>query len=362
MIPVSEPFISEESKLNLKKCVESGWITQGKYTEEFENEWARFCGRKYGVAVSNGTVALEVALNAAGIGLEDEVIMPTFTIISCLLAVIRNGATPVFIDADLDTFCMSVDAIECKINEHTKAIMVAHMYGNMTEMAKVEELADKYDLLIIEDAAEAHGAKYKGRMAGSFGDISCFSFYANKLVTCGEGGMILTDDEYIYQKSKSLRSLCFGEEIRFLHDDIGYNFRITDMQSAIGLGNIPHLCDIIDKRKELRRKYYERLERYDIKFQRIYPWVSPSFWMIAIVLSKGIDTCAVMENMNAKGIQVRPFFYPMHLQHAWMKEEKGLQCSERLAESGIYLPSSVSKDFEIDYITESLIEVIGEKI
>ncbi len=250
MIPVSAPVVGEREAAYVAECLQTGRSrSNGRFIDAFENTWAEYCGRRHGVSVANGTVALQLAVAALGIGPGDEVILPTFTIVSCALAVIYAGATPVLVDADPQTWCMDPSQVEARITSRTRAIMPVHIYGLPVDMEPVLRLARKHGLAVIEDAAEAHGAEYllRGddgegwRRCGSFGDASCFSFYANKLVTTGEGGMVLTDDEQLAERLRRLRNLAFEPGRRFLHHEAGFNFRLTNVQSAIGLAQVERI-------------------------------------------------------------------------------------------------------------------------
>ncbi len=224
MIPVNEPLLNEQALKYVEECVRTGWISsEGRFIQEFENKWAAYCGMDYGVAVSNGTTALEVAVACLGLGPGDEVIMPTFTIISCALAIIEAGAIPVLVDSDPRTWCMDVRQVKDKITSRTRAIMPVHMYGHPVDMDPLLMLAREHNLFIIEDAAEAHGAEYKGRLAGGIGDLSCFSFYANKIITTGEGGMVLAKRADHAERLRSMRNLCFRQDCRFYHTELGHN-------------------------------------------------------------------------------------------------------------------------------------------
>jgi perosamine synthetase len=234
MIPVNEPLLPGRELEYIQDCVETTWISSaGKYINRFESEWAAYCGRKHGVAVSNGTAALVLSVSALDLPPGSEVILPSFTIVSCLEAVLQNGLTPVLIDCDPLTYCMNVNDMRKNVNDKTSAIMPVHIYGHPVNMELLLEIADEHNLKIIEDAAEAHGAECRvdgtWRRCGSFGEISAFSFYANKNITCGEGGMALTDDDDLAERLRARRNLCFGSEERFCHEDRGWNFRITNM-------------------------------------------------------------------------------------------------------------------------------------
>ena len=259
MIPVNEPWLQEEDLQSLVACFRSGWISSaGPQLESFEDSWAAYCGVRHGVAVSNGTTALEVAVEALRIGPGDEVIMPTFTIISCASAVIRAGGVPVLVDCDPLTFCMNPAEVEARVTSRTKAIMVVHMYGHPVDMDEIDRIARLHGLKIIEDAAEVHGAEYLSgrgtaaaawRRCGSMGDIATFSFFANKLITTGEGGMVVTADDALAQRSRSLRNLCFQPTRRFLHFEQGHQFRMTSLQASIGLRQIDRMAAIMERKR-----------------------------------------------------------------------------------------------------------------
>ena len=242
MIFVSEPLLSNETKKNLLQCIKTEMISSsGPYLKEFEKKWSSYCGVKYGVAVTNGTSALQIAFKSLNLKPGDEVIMPSFTIISCALAIIETGAIPVMVDCYEDTWCLNIDEIEKKITKKTKAILVVHMFGHPAEMSRLMKIKKKYKIKIVEDAAEAHGALYKKKVVGSFGDLACFSFYANKLVTTGEGGMVISNNKKLTEKLRSLRNLSFRSDRRFYHTEIGYNYRLTNLQAAVGLSQIKRI-------------------------------------------------------------------------------------------------------------------------
>jgi perosamine synthetase len=259
-IPVNEPLLNGNEKKYLNQCIDTGWISsEGPFVEQLEQKFAARVGRKYGIAVSNGSVALDAAVAALEIGKGDEVILPTFTIISCAAAIVRAGAIPVVVDCDRNTWNMDVSQIEAKITSRTKAIMVVHIYGLPVDMEPVLALADKYGLYVIEDAAEVHGQTYKGIPCGSFGNISTFSFYPNKHITTGEGGMLLTDDEQLAQRCRSLRNLCFQPQKRFVHEELGWNMRMSNLQAAIGVAQLERLDEFIARKRRMGQVYTELL-------------------------------------------------------------------------------------------------------
>ena len=350
MIPVNEPCIGKKEIEYVLDCLKTGWISSaGKYIQEFEEKWATYCTMKYGIAVSNGTSALETAVACIDLKPGEEVIMPTFTIISCALAVIRNNGIPVLVDSEPRTWCMDVTKIEEKITSKTRAIMPVHIYGHPVDMDPVIEIAQKYDLVIIEDAAEAHGAEYKEKKCGSLGDISCFSFYANKIITTGEGGMILTNNKEFAEKAKSYRNLCFKEERRFYHTELGHNFRLTNLQAAIGLGQLDRIDELVEKKRWIGQSYNERLKNiHGLSLPVEEPWAKNVYWMYGIVLdeSTGMNASDFANALHKRGVDTRPFFLGMHEQPIFHEmgffKNDHYPVAERFARQGLYLPSGLT--------------------
>lgn len=350
-IPVNEPLLSGNEKKYLCECIDTGWISsEGPFVKEFEQKMSETVGRRYGVAVSNGTAALEVAVQALGIKEGDEVIMPTFTIISCAMAVTKVGGIPVLVDSDLYSWNMNVEEIEAKITDRTKAIMVVHLYGLPAKVDKILELARKYDLKVIEDAAEMHGQTYKGKPCGSFGDISTFSFYPNKHITTGEGGMVVTDNEALAERCRCIRNLCFRKDIRYVHDEISDNYRFTNLQAAVGLAQLERLDEFIDRKRKMGRYYTENL--YGIKGLRLpietADYADNIYWVYGMVLDESVqaDNKTMQKLLLEEGIGTRTFFWCMHEQPVYKK--KGLFLNERypsaeyLARKGFYIPSGLA--------------------
>lgn len=367
MIPVNEPLIREKELLYVTECLKTGWISsEGRFIHEFEEKWAAYCGMRYGIAVCNGTVALQVAIGCLDLKPGDEVIMPTFTIISCALAVIYNDAKPVLVDSEPRTWTMDISKIEKKITERTRAIMPVHIYGHPCEMAPIWELAKKYNLIIIEDAAEAHGAEYKGKKCGSLGDLSCFSFYANKIITTGEGGMVLTNNEEYAEKARSLRNLCFRKDRRFYHTELGNNFRLTNLQAAIGLAQLERIDELVWKKRWIGHSYNERLEDisgFTLPIEEL--WAKNVYWMYGIVLDGniGCDAVRFAKKLKEKGIDTRPFFLGMHEQPVFYKmnlfKDEHYPVAERIAKQGLYLPSGLTlTERDIDEVVRAVREVI----
>lgn len=348
-IPVNEPKIGELEKKYVVEALDSGWISSdGPFVEEFEKKFAHRVDRKFGVAVSNGTIALELALQSLKIGKGDEVIVPTFTIISCLNAILKVGATPKFIDCYQDTWNMNVELIEQNITHKTKAILVVHIYGLPTEMNVISDLAKKYKLKIIEDAAEAHGQTYFDRPCGSFGDVSTFSFYANKHITMGEGGIIVTDDQSLAEYFKAHRNLCFLPERRFVHEEIGSNYRLTNLQAALGLAQLENLDETIKIKKEIGKYYNDALNDIDsiqLPIEKKLGYEN-HFWVYGIVLKDGRFAEEIMKKLNELSIGTRPFFWPLHkqplLKNMNIENFESLPVSEDISVNGLYLPSGVA--------------------
>ena len=358
-IPVNDPILGGNEKKYLNECINTGWISsEGPFVTKFEETFASMVGRKYGIAVANGTAALDIAVEALGIGPGDEVILPTFTIISCIHQIIRSGGTPVLVDSDPITWNIDVAQIEDNITPRTKAIMVVHTYGLPVDMDPVIELAKKYELKIIEDAAELIGQTYCGKPCGSFGDISTFSFYPNKHITTGEGGMMVIDDDQLAEKCRSLRNLCFQPEKRFVHEHLGWNYRFTNLQAAIGLAQLEKLDEHIQLKRSMGQLYSELLR--DIQGLQLplekTDYAENIYWVYGIVVDNSLPFNAkeAMRRLNEMGVGNRPFFWPMHEQPVFNKmglfKNEDYPVAERIARRGFYVPSGLNMNK--DKITE----------
>jgi perosamine synthetase len=376
MIPVNEPSLGERELEYVTECIRTGWISSaGHFIEEFERKWADYCGMRYGIAVSNGTAALQVAAHCLELQPGDEVIMPSFTIISCALAVVECGAIPVLVDSDPKTWCMDISQVEAKITSRTRAIMPVHIYGHPVDMDPLIELAAKYNLLILEDAAEAHGAEYLSGMkssetewkrCGGMSDISTFSFYANKLITTGEGGMVLTNKPDLAEKARSLRNLGFRPEHRFYHTELGYNYRLTNIQAALGLAQLERFEDIVARKREMGKLYTEKLKNIPhLQLPIEENWARQVYWMYGLVLSEdsGLDAIEFARRLKDRGVETRPFFLGMHEQPVFL--ERGLfnderfPVSERIARQGLYLPSGLGlSDDQLATVCAAVREVL----
>jgi perosamine synthetase len=350
-IPVNEPLLMGNEKKYLAECIDTGWISsEGPFVQRFEKEFAERVGRKYGIAVTNGTAAIDAAIEALNIGEGDEVILPAFTIISCIMQIMRSGAKPVLIDSDPITWNMDVSKIESKITSKTKAIMVVHTYGLPVELSKVLDLCKKFNLKLIEDSAEMIGQKYNGIECGSFGDISTVSFYSNKHITTGEGGMILTDNQEIAKNCRELRNLCFKSDNRFVHQKLGWNLRMTNVQAAIGVAQLEKLDEFIEKKRWIGNIYNNLLSDLSNvqKPLKKTNYAANIYWVYGLVLDEKLEFSAkeIIENMAKEGIGCRPFFCPMHQQPVFINQgmfkKEHYPVAENLYKKGFYLPSGLS--------------------
>lgn len=361
MIPVAEPYLGEQEAQNLQQCVAANWIAAGRFVTEFETSWAEYCGQRHGIAVSNGTVALQLAISALQLPPGSEIILPSFTIVSCGLAVLYNQLTPVLVDVDPDTWCLDVEAVAASITPKTRAIMAVHMYGHPADMVQLRLLADRHNLILIEDAAQAHGAEfaYQGgtRKAGGASELSCFSFYTNKIVTSGEGGMVLTSDDTLAHKLRSLRNLCFGDgENRFLHTGLGHNFRMTDLQAAVGVAQVQRVAETVAKKRRIAHNYRTLLGTAPVRHPVERQWAKNVYWMYGVVTKKPAAT--VIKALRAKGVDSRPFFRGLHEQPG-MTSQESYPVTDWLAQHGLYLPSGVSLTYsQQEEVAAALTEVL----
>ena len=350
MIPVAEPLLGDKEIEYITECIKSGWISLGEFRTRFEDEFSGYCNRKHGMSTCNGTVALHLALKTLGIQAGDEVLVPSLTFISVANSVSYCNAKPVFIESHPGYWCLDPEKIEEKITDKTKAIIPVHLYGHPCDMDPVLEIADKHGLHVIEDAAEAHGAEYKGDKVGQFGDISCFSFYGNKTITTGEGGMLLTDNEELAEKAKFLGEHAMSKRRHYYHEAIGFNYRLTNIQAAVGLAQLERIEEFIEIKRRNAKTYNSLLE--DSKGIGLPPeeqWVKNIYWMYSILVD---DSEGLMQKLKQNGIETRPFFYPLHKQPPYENKES-LPVAENLADRGINLPSSVKlKEEQIERITD----------
>ncbi len=367
-IPVNEPVLNGNEKKYLAQCIDTGWISsEGPFVDQFETQFAKHVGCRHAIAVANGSVALDCASAALKIRHGDEVILPAFTIISCAAAILRCGARPVLVDCDPLTWNMDTEKIEEKISAKTKAIMVVHIYGLPVDMNPVMDLAAKYNLRLIEDAAEAHGLNYNDRPCGSLGDIGTFSFYPNKLITTGEGGMIVTNDKELADRCRSLRNLCFQAERRFVHEELGWNLRMSNIQAALGVAQLERFDEFRAKKRHIGQRYMELLS--DINGIQLpvseTSYARNVYWVFGILLKEEIpfDAAEAMKRMKTQSIGCRPFFWPMHEQPIFA--EMGLfgnehyPIAERVARRGFYIPSGLAlTDNQIERVADALHRVL----
>lgn len=350
MIPVCEPYITARDIELVNDALASGWISSaGKYLDQFEERWANYCGMPYGIAISNGSVALDIAVALLDLAPGDEVIMPAFTIISPAQSVVRAGGVPVLVDSDPESWQMDTEQIEARITPRTKALLVVHIYGHSADMDPIMALAKKYGLTVIEDAAEVHGAEYKGQRCGGIGHISTFSFYANKLITTGEGGMVLVKSREHAERARSLRNLCFQPGRRFYHEALGYNFRLTNVQAAMGVGQIERIEETVARKRDIAHAYdAEFASMPALQLPAEMPWARNVYWVYGIVLGeeREADAVRVMSHLRSRGIETRPFFLGIHEQPVFhdmgLFRNEHFPVSERLARKGLYLPNGLT--------------------
>ncbi len=361
-IPVSEPSITQKEIDYVLKAIKSGWVSSiGEFINKFEIEFAEYLGVNYALTTTNGTAALHLALVSLGIKEGDEVIIPDLTFIATANAVVYTGAKPIPVDIDAETWCIDPEAIRKATTSKGKAIIPVHLYGHPAEMEKINKIAKEYGLYVIEDAAEAHGAEYKGRKVGSIGDCGIFSFYGNKIITTGEGGMITTNDEKIYERARYLRDHAMSREKRYWHTEVGFNYRMTNIQATLGLAQLERIGDLINKKRQIFRWYKEFLRDLDgIRLNPEKEWAKNVFWMICLVLDKdyGISRDELMAKLKEKGIDTRPFFYPVS-QMPMFKSSKVSPVAYEISQKGLNLPSSVNLDEEeVEWIVGSLKKII----
>ena len=364
-VPVSRPHIWGDEKTKLGEAIDAGWISsRGPFLDEFEARFAKYIGVSYAVTTSSGTTAAHLALSALELRAGEEVIVPNFTMISPILAVLACGAVPVPIDAD-ETWNMDPDLIEGAITDKTRAIVVVHTYGHPARIDKIMDIARQYDLRVVEDAAEALGANAFGKRIGAFGDLAIFSFYANKILTTGEGGMVVTDDKKLCARLRSKRNLCFGsdDEGRFIHEDIGFNYRMTNLQAALGLVQLDYIEQALASKKNIAQQYTELLAKIPgLTMPPDSCWGPNVFWVYPILIGEefGANRKTVQRRLKEKGIETRRFFYPLHLQPIMAKEgiQQSFPRSLEIAENGLYLPSYIGMGVDtIRYVVDHLIQL-----
>jgi perosamine synthetase len=366
MIPVCEPLLGGKELEYVTDCLKSNWISsKGKYIEEFEEKFANYCGCKYGISTTSGTAALHLAVASLGIGPGDEVIIPASTMAATAFAVVYTGAKPVLVDAERVTWNIDVTRIEEKITPRTKALMPVHIYGHPCDMDSIMQIANRHNVYVIEDAAEAHAAEYKGRKTGGIGHVGCFSFYANKIITTGEGGMMTTNDKNIAGRARRLKDLAHSPGKRFLHTDIAFNYRMTNIQAAIGLAQLERIDELAEMRRRNAHLYNSRLKDISgITLPVEKGWVKNVYWMYGLLIEDefGMSRDELMNRLREKGIETRTFFVPMHQQPAFLNiglfRGESYPVAEELEERGLYLPSGsgLTKD-QVEYICKTIREI-----
>ncbi|GIK16049.1 MAG: aminotransferase DegT [Planctomycetota bacterium] len=364
-VPVCAPVLDGRERAYVLDALDSGWVSsQGEYIDRFEQAWARACGAAHGVACCNGTAALHLALKALGVGPGDEVLIPAFTLIASANMVHLAGAKPVLVDVRPDTWCIDPRRIREKITPRTRAIMPVHMYGHPCDMDPILAIAREHGLYVIEDAAQAHGATYQGRPVGGFGDAACFSFYGNKIITCGEGGMVLVQDVAVAERLRLLRNQAFGP-VRFVHDEVGFNYRLTNLQAAIGLAQVERIQEKLARKRAIAERYDALLKDVEVLRRPVeLRGCRNVYWMYGVVLEEafGRTRGEVMTRLVARGVETRSFFIPMNQQPVFDGRDphrldlRGrYPVSEHLGACGLYLPSGEGlTEAEQDYVVEQL--------
>lgn len=364
-IPVSEPCLGGNEEKYVLECVRSSWISSlGKFIPQFEEGFAEFCGSKHGVAVMNGTAALQLALAALGVKEGDEVIVPDLTFVATANAVRYLGAKPVFVDSEMETWNIDPEKIAAAVTKKTKAIIPVHLYGHPCDMGPIMEIAKKHKLFVVEDAAEAHGAEYKGRKVGSLGNIGCFSFYGNKIITTGEGGMCVTNDLKLAERMHFLKDHAMRPERRYWHPEIGYNLRMTNIQAAIGVAQLEQIGRFIEAKRRNAKLYNSLLQK--IKGLTLQPetrWAKNVYWMHSVLVDEEEFGCSrdeLMAKLKEKGIDSRPFFYPMHQLPMYSSgySDKDFPVATELSRRGINLPSSAKlSEGDIKHVCSAIAEI-----
>lgn len=339
-IPVYQPDITGKEKEYVMDCLDSSWISsKGKYVSKFEKAFSGYIGTKYATAVTNGTVALHLAMLALGIGPGDEVIVPTFTYIASVNAISYVGATPVFVDSLLDTWQMNPQDVKRHITSKTKAVIAVHLYGHPCEMDVLRDICEKNSLFLIEDCAEAIGSEYKGQKVGTFGDVACFSFFGNKTITTGEGGMVLTNDKTLYERASRIKDQGTAQDREYWHDIIGYNFRMTNLHAAIGYAQVEKVEQFIERKIEIGHIYRDELDGLPLKTLEGVGNVKHTYWMCSIMVNDSEDRGALRKYLMEHGIETRPTFYPIHTMPMYSSRYQKHPVAEYIGWRGINLPS-----------------------
>ncbi|MFC2156975.1 DegT/DnrJ/EryC1/StrS family aminotransferase [Acidobacteriota bacterium] len=394
MIPVNEPLMARNTQKYVNECIETGWISSaGKYIKRFEEEFAEYLNVRHAITTTSGTTALHLSLVSCGIGAEDAVLIPSLTMIAVPYAVLYTGALPIPLDVDYEIFNLDPEGVreylqtQCRfsgsdshpVDNRTgrtiKAILPVHLYGHPCQMEKILELAKEFNLLVIEDAAEAHGAQFipesnssgESYYAGTLGNIGCFSFYANKIITTGEGGMVVTDSDEIARNSRSLKDLAHSPDKRFLHNTVGYNYRMTNMQAAVGVSQLEEIERFIEIKQTMARTYKELLEDIPgLNLPQEKPWARNVYWMYAVVVEDrfGMSRDELMKELKQRGVDTRTFFVPVHQQPVFAEHFSSfsLPVSEALSQRGFYLPSGMALTHEQMHTVSQVLHTIHSKL
>lgn len=355
-IPVYQPFLSGNEKKYVNECLDSNWISsKGKYISLFEKAFAEYVNIRYATGVCNGTVALHLAMLALGISFGDEVIVPTLTYIASVNTIVYAGATPVFVDSIADTWQMNHQEVRKRITERTKAILAVHLYGHPCDMSALKEIADEYNLFLIEDCAEAIGSRYKNQYVGTFGDVATFSFYGNKTITTGEGGMVITNDQTIFDRLVHFKGQGLAKYREYWHDIIGYNYRMTNICAAIGMAQLEQINEILTKKRHIANLYKELLSDSDFQVHPESTNVYHSYWMVSILVGSNNHRDLIRKYLAEAGIETRPVFYPVHTMPMYSQKYQRHQIAENIGWRGINLPSYPNlTDKQIRYICDCL--------
>ena len=353
-IPVYQPELSGNEKKYVNECLDTNWISaKGHFVSDFENKTAEFLDVNHAISVSNGTVALHLALMALGIGEGDEVILPSLTYVASANAITYTGALPVFADSLYESWQIDPEDVKRKITDRTRAIMVVHLYGQPCDMDAIMKIAKEHDLFVVEDCAEAFGSTYKGKCVGGFGDISAFSFYGNKTITTGEGGMVVTNDQVLYERASHMKDQGLAFDREYWHDIVGYNYRMTNICAAIGLAQLEQAEDFIRRKKQVADYYIEYLKDVPVEVPPVVKDTVNTYWMFSILLPKAKERDALRQKLKDGGVETRPLFYPIHLMPMYSQKYRKLKVSEDLGLRGINLPSWPGLSEEnIKYICE----------
>jgi perosamine synthetase len=369
-VPVSQPLIDDVEVKNVTEAIKNGDISglSGRFIGELENGFAKFCGVKYGAVVNSGTTAIHLAVAALGIGKGDEVLVATMTNMATFFAVLYQGAKPVPIDCEIDTLNIDPKVIESKITKKTKAIIVVHLYGHPVDMDPIMKIAKKHKLFVIEDAAEAHGATYKGKVVGGIGDIGCFSFYSNKIITTGEGGIVVSNNKELIDKCKLIKNLAFGEKDKFMHEDLGFKYQMTNLQAAVGVGQLSKIKKILKIKRDIAQFYLKELKGIpEIQLPVEKKYAKNVYWMFNIILKGKLSgrRREFMAELKKRGVDTREDFVPFNEQKIFIKQgiTKPSDCpvASKIYDDGMYLPSGTKiSQNELKYVVKIIKEVIKD--